>query len=263
MGKVKRQSFVIGVGLALLLAGCSQGGQKEEKGNTVEASGEVVTAASTDFVEREIGGVEKKADSIEERMKNLESDIAELSNEQDSEGELVFQDVKDDYWAHKEIMNLYEKGIIKGYPLEKKFYPERNLTRYQAASMLVKALNLPLSDKSSVFKDVGDDHSGVKEIMATYESGIFTGSDGSFLPNEPMKRRHMAMVLQRALDLEVTQEPFKDYLDVDENVSGYEAIKAISQRGIANGSDGYFKPEIPTKRSHFSAFVYRALNSSK
>jgi S-layer homology domain len=262
-----RKQFVISMGLltvsACLIAGCMNDSKNttiEEK--NVQASDDISTAASADFVNNEVVKVERKTGILDDRVNKLEAEIdLLLANGETEEDPLIFSDVKKDYWAHEEIMSLYHAQIIMGYPQDKMFYPERSLTRYQAASMLVKAFDLPLSDAPSVFKDVNADHSGLKEIMAAYENGIFTGSDGFFLPNEPMKRRHMAMVLQRALHLEATDAPFEEYVDVPSDMSGYEAVKAITQHGIAKGSDGYFKPEDPTKRSHFSAFIYRAINN--
>jgi hypothetical protein len=238
--------------LMMVAAGCNKQTFDEKPSVKAEKS---LEAASTEWVEEQLVPIEEQVTSVDDRLQQLEERIQNL------QGKTVtpFTDVSTNYWAHTEIMTLYDLGIIKGYPKEGKFYPERTLTRYQAASMLVKALKLPLSEAPSVFKDVSNDHPGLKEIMAVYEHGIFIGSDGYFMPNEPIKRRHMAMVLQRAFDLQGNDTPFSGYTDVSEEVEGYDAIKVISQLGIAKGSNGYFKPEDPTKRSHFSAFVYRTL----
>lgn len=228
--------------------------------NTLEKETKAETqmeAASVEWVEEQVDEIETRSNSLDDRLAKLE---AELGNESPPEEDSIFTDVTSNYWAYHEIMDLYGQNIIKGYPELKLFYPEKSITRYQAASMMVKALNLPLSNEESVFVDVTSNHPGIKEIMAVYEAGIFKGSDGAFLPNEPMKRRHMAMVLQRAFNLNQGTEKPVSFSDVDPMLEGYDAINLISQYGIAKGNEaGQFMPENPTKRSHFSAFVYRAL----
>lgn len=242
----------------LFLSACSAG-------ETKTTAAEPLQAASVEWVEGETGKLIKEADSLDDRIARLEAELdGAVSVEPDNESNpgdpsLVFTDVPKSYWAYFEIMSLSDQGIIKGYPELKLFFPERSITRYQAASMIIKALDLPLSTSPTVFKDVSPSHPGLREIMTVYEAGIFKGSNGSFLPNEPMKRRHMAMVLQRAFELEETSAEFTPYSDVKPNLEGYDAIKVISQLGIAQGSDGKFMPENPTKRSQFSAFIYRTL----
>lgn len=233
---------------SLVLASCSS----IEKETTASAP---LEAASVEWVEGEVKSLSNDTVGLDERIAKLEKEIGDVAASEP----VVFKDVQSDYWAYKEIMNLSENGIIKGYPDVGLFYPERSITRYQAASMIIKALDLPLSKSPSVFKDVSSSHPGMAEIMTVYENGIFNGSNGSFLPNEPMKRRHMAMVLQRAFELKETDVQVADYRDVNPNLEGYDAIKIISQHGIATGSNGNFMPESPTKRSQFSAFIYRTL----
>lgn len=234
----------------IFLSSCSAIGKETTADTQLEA-------ASVEWVDGQMDNIEAKSNSLEERIAKLEN---ELGNESPPDSDSIFTDVTNDYWAYHEVMDLYSKNIIKGYPELKLFYPEKSITRYQAASMMVKALNLPLSNEESAFADVPSNHSGVKEIMAVYEAGIFKGSNGSFLPNEPMKRRHMAMVLQRAFELSPSSEMPVEFTDVNPLLEGYEAISVISQYGIAKGNElGQFMPESPTKRSHFAAFVYRAL----
>ena len=217
---------------------------------------------TVDWTEEQIAPVEKRISAVENKTSEIEREISALQATLKEMNEIIFKDVTKGYWAYDDVMSLYEKEIIKGYPEEKMFYPEKTITRYQAASMLIKAFNIEPSNTPSVFNDVGDDHWAVKEVMAAYEAGFFIGSEGNFMPQEPMKRRHMAIVLQRAFELEELEDAeFTGYEDVPETLSGYEAIKIISQHGIAQGSDGLFNPEASTKRSQFSAFIERAIAS--
>lgn len=245
------RKYVFLVSLVIcLLAGCrinEEVGANEEK--------EIATA---DWVEKQEATLHGKISDIEERLKQMESEMSRLK--QAASAPPFFHDVKLDHWAYVEIMNLYKNGVIRGYEDVKMFYPERQITRYQAASMLVKALNLPLSSSSSTFSDVPKNSPIAREIMTVFEAGLFTGDKGKFFPNEPMKRKHMAIVLQRAFTLqEKANVPYAGYKDVNSQTSGADAIRIITQNGIAKGSNGYFYPEHPTTRAQFATFIYRAL----
>lgn len=225
-----------------------------------------IEAASVEWTEAELKKVDSRVSTLDSRAAELQKEVTALLGQAPGSGEkppsngAVFLDVQDGYWAFKEIMTIYHEGIISGYPDIQKFLPEQSITRAQAASMLVKALDLPLSDAPSNFSDISSKHWAYKQIMAVTEKGLFRGSNGKFLPNDPMTRKHMAVVLQRAFDLKVTGESYQDYKDVPATDDGYLAIKAVSQHGVARGSDGYFRPSEPTKRSQFSVFLYRALH---
>ncbi|GLB60221.1 S-layer homology domain-containing protein [Cytobacillus sp. NCCP-133] len=242
----------------ILLAGLMSACSKQEAN-----AGAPIEAASVEWTEAELEKVDNQVSSLSSRANELQKEVNALLGQTPGTGgssEPVFLDVKADYWAFNEIMAIYHDGVISGYPAIQKFLPENSITRAQAASMLVKALKLPLSEAPSPFSDINSDHWAYQQIMAVTEKGYFRGSNGKFLPNDPMTRKHMAVVLQRAFDLQVTTEPYEDYKDVPQTDDGYLYIKAISQHDVARGSDGYYRPSEPTKRSQFSVFLYRALN---
>lgn len=245
------RKYVLLVSLVIcFLAGCrlnEEVGANEEK--------EIATA---NWVEKQDAILKGKIDDIETRLNQMESAMSKLK--QAASSPPFFNDVKLDHWAYIEIMNLYKNGVIRGYEDVKMFYPERQITRYQAASMLIKALKLPLSSSPSIFGDVPKNSPIEKEIMTVFEAGLFVGDKGKFYPNEPMKRKHMAIVLQRAFMLqEKVNVPYIGYKDVDSRTSGADAIRIVTQNGIAKGYDGYFYPERPTTRAQFATFIYRAL----
>lgn len=246
----KRFLLLIVALLAITSTACS----KQE----VEAN--IVTeAAGVEWTEAELQKVSNKVNSLESRTAELEKEIKALLGGESVPPTIVFKDVTANYWAFKEIMSLYNRNLISGYKEVQLFKPESSVTRAQAAAMLVKALKLPLSDTLSQFADVKDDMATRKAIMTVAEKGYFKGSNGKFLPNDPMTRKHMAVVLQRAFQLKTTSAAYEGYSDVPTTNDGYTAIKAVSQNGIAMGSNGQFMPSEPTKRSQFSVFLYRAL----
>jgi len=88
--------------------------------------------------------------------------------------------------------------------------------------------------------------------------GIITGyPDGTFRPNEPITRQHVALMLTRALKL----EPNKDvtgFMDVSTNYPYYEAIKQVQQAGIFEGNNGKFNPNANMTRAQIVKVIVLA-----
>lgn len=242
--------FILSISSLVLLSACS----KEVVQNEAQAEG-AVEVASTEWVDDQVKTVDEKATSVNAKADELQREVNALLAATDK---TLFKDVAKDHWSYIHIKSLYEKNIIKGFD-DQTFRPALSISRYQAASMLIKTFNLPLSNSPSVFKDVSNDDPRRAEIMTAYEAGFFKGSDGYFKPVNSMQRHHMALVLQRAFELTDNGTTYTPFSDVSPTMEAYEAIKVIAQRGIAKGSDGKFNPYTPTNREQFAAFIDRAL----
>ncbi|GGH11435.1 InlB B-repeat-containing protein [Paenibacillus segetis] len=108
------------------------------------------------------------------------------------------------------------------------------------------------------FTDIHD-HWAKEMIGELAAQGIITGySDGSFHPNEFIQRQHVALLFYRAFALEPTRQ-VATFLDVDPNHSYYEAIMALQQAGIVDGSSGKFNPTAFLTRAEMAKIVALAL----
>lgn len=232
----------------LLLAACEQ----EHAGASEEQ--EIATAPWT---EQQLADTNGRMNQIDDKMKQLEQELAKIKTA--AESPQVFKDVPVGHWAYVSVTRLYNQNIVGGVGNDL-FAPKQAIRREEAAAMLVRALQLPLSTKPSIFVDVPNSHRFAREIMTAYEAGFFGGyPNNRFAPQESMKRKHMAMVIQRAFRLQATSAPYAGYKDVNERTQGALEIRIISQHGIAEGDNGYFYPEQPTTRAHFATFMDRAL----
>ncbi|WP_461200835.1 S-layer homology domain-containing protein [Anoxybacillus sp. TBDG-1] len=232
----------------LLLAACEQkhAGASEEQ--------EIATAPWT---EQQLTDTDSRLNQIDEKMKQLEQQLAKIKTA--AESPQVFKDVPVGHWAYVPVTRLYRENIVGGVG-NGLFAPNQAITRAQAAAMLVRAFQLPLSNKPSIFADVPNSHPFAREIMTAYEAGFVGGyPNNRFAPQESMKRQHMAMIIQRAFRLQATSAPYAGYKDVHDRTQGALEIRIISQHGIAEGSNGYFYPEQPTTRAHFATFMHRAI----
>ncbi|WP_179135745.1 S-layer homology domain-containing protein [Planomicrobium okeanokoites] len=171
-----------------------------------------------------------------------------------------YPDLKTTHWALEEIMYLADDQIIGGYP-NGGFQSEKKTTRAEAAKMLVLALDLPLNDVSSGYKDVASKHWAKNYIAAASKAGLFNGNpDGTFAPDKTLKRSEMAKIISIAYDFKASGQ--NHFTDVK---SGYWAkgyISGLYENGITTGyPDDTFRAEESTTRAEFSVFLARALNS--
>lgn len=174
--------------------------------------------------------------------------------------EPIFNDVPNNHWAKTEISYLNGQEIITGYA-DGYFKPENKLSRAHAAVLLVRALNLPLTDAKASFGDVPATHPYSKEIAAIAKAGIMNGKNNNtiFDPNGTLTRGQMAAILTRAYKLTGTVTP--SFNDVQAGHWAYKEIHALAANGITTGykEDNTFRPNNPVTRGQFSAFIYRAI----
>ena len=174
-----------------------------------------------------------------------------------------FSDVPLDYRAYKHIMDLADKSVINGYS-DMTFRPNANITRAQAAIMIVRAVGLEYRGKTSSFTDVPSSHSAYEFISAAYDAGILSGySDGTYRPNANITRAQIAIMVTRAFNLSHSGKEVS-FTDVPDGYAPKRFIETLASHGVINGySDGTFRPNNHTTRAQFSIMIYNALNLVK
>ena len=119
------------------------------------------------------------------------------------------------------------------------------------------ALQLQFGGKQNPFTDiVKDGHYGY--IVNLYSAGIFKEAD-KFNPKDPLKRYQFALMLNRALDLDVPATTnFTDIAKLDAETQ--DAVKALNAYGIINGTTATtFGAGDGIKRQHAALMIYRLL----
>ncbi|SFM12142.1 S-layer homology domain-containing protein [Salibacterium qingdaonense] len=173
-----------------------------------------------------------------------------------------YSDVSDEFWADESIRSLSEQNIISGYP-DGTFQPNQPITRIQAASMIVKALDLEVTDRpDAAYEDISAEYDRKNIINAVSEEEIMSGNGEIFRPGEHITRAQMAVVLQNSFDWETSgQESFSD---VPADYWAIEAISTAVSQDITTGyEDGTFRPGNATTRAQFSVFLQNALSSGE
>lgn len=168
-----------------------------------------------------------------------------------------FWDVAPGHTFATDIAWLAVEGITRGCnpPWRDDYCPERPVTRGEAATFLVRALELPPGPDR-----FGDDDGTTHEasIDALAAAGITRGcSPVRYCPNDRLTRAQMASLLARALDLPfVAGDTFRD----DDRSTHERDIERIAAPGITRGcGPDRYCPSDPVTRGQMAAFLHRAL----
>ncbi len=156
-----------------------------------------------------------------------------------------FNDINN-HWAQSYIIDLYKKGIVKGLS-NNRFEPNKNLTRAEAAALLVKMLGLQNESGAGSFSDTKG-HWGEKQISIAKQYGIFMGYNNNlFYPDKFITREEFAVVADKVLlhpdTVDFSQRIFSD-VSPETNTWSNKSIIVLSQNNIISGyPNGTFKPK--------------------
>ncbi|MFC4808564.1 S8 family serine peptidase [Paenibacillus sp. GCM10023250] len=171
-------------------------------------------------------------------------------------------------WAKDEISKLAAKFMMNGTAAGT-FEPKRNVTRAEFASMLVRALGLKTSDTAAPFTDVRENDWFAAEVAAAHAAGLVTGDNGRFLPNAPVSRQDMAVMLNRALTvLHANPAAGGGIVYADAGTFGAyaaDAIRAVTEAGLMNGVEAqgsrFFRPADATTREAAAKVMFHLLQA--
>lgn len=168
------------------------------------------------------------------------------------------------HWAEANIKSLASKGIINGFE-DGSFKPDNAVTRAEFVTMVVKALGLT-STTDVNFTDVANGSWYEGHIKSAVAANLVSGMpDGSFAPNENIKRQDAILILYRGFENVLTSGNPVDFAD-KALISDYalKAAEALSASGIVNGDDTLsFNPHHSTTRAEVAALLERILSLGK
>lgn len=158
-----------------------------------------------------------------------------------------FVDLPSGHWAYNAVVSLTSKNIFTGYG-DATFRGDRNITRYEAATILSKLLD-PDAMKSGSgqklkFTDVPENHWAYNYVNFTTKKGINKGyDDNTFRGDRYITRYEMAHMIANVLELNT--EPNKEanpFSDVASNHWAINSVINLAFKGIIEGyGDGTFK----------------------
>ncbi|WP_456277594.1 S-layer homology domain-containing protein [Bacillus sp. AK128] len=173
----------------------------------------------------------------------------------DSNGQSqTFSDIPTDHWAYSSIQGALEHGLLDK---DKKFYPNRSMTREDMAIVISKGLKLvPVDEDELNFKDSYNIKKAPKLVAAAAQAGLIKGHlDGTFKPQGNLTRAQASVIFVRMYQY-LEGIYFKDI----ENYWAADAIHSLVDLSIINGyEDLTFRPENKVTRAQFAAMIIRMM----
>ena len=117
-------------------------------------------------------------------------------------GSIDFTDVKASAWYYDAIVAAVSNGVFEGQGAGK-FNPSGNLTRSEAAKILVEAFDLEGTASLSDFKDAGSVKAWAKESLEiAVANGVLKGDNGNLKPNAAITKQEFAVMFYRTENLD-------------------------------------------------------------
>ncbi len=163
------------------------------------------------------------------------------------------------HWAENNIKQIVSEGIISGYP-DKTFLPDKEITRAEFVTMLVKAFKLDQKEGPG-FADVSG-HWASADIETTAFYGIVDGYDSNFFgPDDFITREQVAVMIVRALELIQTGEEttFNDRGSISPWARTAVAT-AVCHNLMTGYPDNTFRPSAFTTRAEAATIIHNALH---
>ncbi|MCM3744085.1 S-layer homology domain-containing protein [Sporosarcina luteola] len=173
----------------------------------------------------------------------------------------VFNDMHPNMESYQSVMALSDADIIHGFS-DGTFRPYDQVTRGQAAKMVVRAINLDPGQEvpNPNFSDVPTDHEFYPYIAVLAFHGLMGGyGDGNFGINDKLQRGQMAKLIAHAYNIE--KHPWKSgqFKDVDANAFYAPYLTGLLEKNITTGtSPNEFSPGKFVDRGQMAIFLHRA-----
>lgn len=171
-----------------------------------------------------------------------------------------FDDI-DGIYNRNQVLTLWRKGIVKSNA-QRKFEPNRAITRAEYMAMIVRALDLDGKEASPMlFKDTEPNAWYFRELRIAHANGIVNGFNiEEFRPNQVITREQAAKMLGNAMNGKTATELL--FLD-KERIANWakDEVEALTAAGIIHGyPDGTFRPKLTVNRAEGVEFIFQFIH---
>jgi hypothetical protein len=159
----------------------------------------------------------------------------------------MFSDLPDDNNDKFSILNLYDRGIINGYP-DGQFKPNNNVTRAEFAAMIIKAGKFKVdTSKNSTFSDVSNKFWGKNYIMTLTSNNILSGRGNNiFDPRGNVTIGEALAIVDRTFMFYNKENNYNYELKSHWSNKNF---KSLVSSGIVKSTDKYYRPYSPNKKA--------------
>jgi hypothetical protein len=183
-----------------------------------------------------------------------------------------FSDVKDNYWASKEIKALVEQGVIQGYP-DGSFKPENSVTRSEFAKMVIKALDKDTIEvlPAGIFYDLANTNWAYDDIIRAANLGLVFGyPDKTFKPEQNIIKSEGTSVISKTIDekavVNVSDKTLSKFMDTSKipDWAKMSYLRAVPNGLYVNHPDEkLFMPQKNMTRAEAAVLLYKIRENPK
>ncbi|RUL49823.1 S-layer homology domain-containing protein, partial [Lysinibacillus antri] len=169
-----------------------------------------------------------------------------------------FPDLKGSEYYYDSVINLTERGIIKGFP-DGTFGPTKLITRGQAAQIIAGSLGLDTKNVNNPkFTDVSTTNWAYGAIAALTEAKIVSGyPDRTYQSDRYITRNEMAIMIAKAYQLKSSNDVELPFNDVNPQFEQY--INALYTNNVTAGISAMkYSGTANVTRGELATFVTRA-----
>ena len=162
-------------------------------------------------------------------------------------------------WSNAAMTYAVNNGYIQGS--NGKLNPQGLATRAQVASIFARVLKLENKADLSSYTDVNASQWYYDDLAKAVDTGLFKGSDNKLRPNDNITREEVMAIIARAYDLTGENANLSAFTD-GSDVSSWavNAVSALVENGIVNGSNGKLNPKNNITREEFVQLLYNCQN---
>lgn len=171
------------------------------------------------------------------------------------------------HWAKKEISELIDKNIVQGYG-DGTLGLDRNITRAQFITMLIRALGSEVKKYDGSFSDVSSESWYADYMETAYSEGWIQGDGENSYPERNITREEITKILVSAFEQkygEISTASENSFTDSDTvSLWAQTFVNKAVEAGLINGmGNGEFQPKQSAKREQAMVLIYRLLNYNK
>ena len=157
---------------------------------------------------------------------------------------VVFSDLAPTHWCYNKIIDFEKKGYVCGYQ-DGTFRADRTITRAEYVKIVNNFFGYkPNTENVAKFSDVSSDDWFAPYVNEAVARGYITGfEDGTFKPQDPIRRQEATVILARILGIDKEVYP-ADHVDGLAQYSDSEDVQewarvAIHSYSVYNFINGY------------------------
>ena len=173
--------------------------------------------------------------------------------------EYAYDDMENYEWAKDAVSILTEMGIVNG-TAEKKFSPEKNVTRAEFAKMTALTFNYKGENVEMAFEDVEKGAWYEPYIAAMANNGVINGvSETLFGTHENISREDAAVIIYRCMKYTASEPDFYDTGEISDYAR--DAVGALAKEGIITGFENRFSPKNGLSRAEAAVIIKRCIDA--